>query len=301
MNNAMDRADDPKVHLATVLHVEPEPERTDVFTGQCPAQAFDRVYGGQLAAQGLLAAAATVADGLHPISTRIDFLKIGRISQPVRYEVERAHDGRALASRVVHAYQGDRLLSVSTVAFQHADTEHSDLDHDPPRAPVPEPEELPDRDEAMRAHFGANLTHTMAMSSWPVDVRYIDRVPWAPEPAEPTNRLWMRSAVPLPDDRLTHCAALLYAADLHLFEPILFPNALRWEDLVNARGAFGASLDYTVYFHRDFRFDGWLLHEQAAQAIANSRGLTTGLFWSRDGQLAASVVELVGIFRVPAG
>jgi acyl-CoA thioesterase-2 len=65
---------------------------------------------------------------------------------------------------------------------------------------------------------------------------------------------------------------------------------------VNGRGVFGASLDYTLYFHRDFRFDEWLLHEQDAQAIANSRGLTTGRFWTRDGALAASAVELVGIF-----
>jgi acyl-CoA thioesterase-2 len=186
------------------------------------------------------------------------------------------------------------------VSFQHVDSEHPDLDHTPPLAPAPEPEGLPDRDEAMREQFGADVTNTMAMSSWPVDVRYIDRVPWAPGTAEPSNRLWMRSAVPLPDDRLTHCAALLYAADLHLFEPILFPGVLRWEDLVNARGAFGASLDYTLYFHRDFRFDEWMLHRQDAQAIANSRGLTTGQFWTRDGALAASVVELVGIFRSPA-
>jgi acyl-CoA thioesterase-2 len=289
--------DDPKVHLSTVLNVEPERDQGEVFVGRCPEQAFDRVYGGQLAAQGFLSAAATVDAQLRPISTRIDFLKIGQIGRPVRYVVERAHDGRSLATRLVHAYQGNRLLSVSTVSFQHVGTEHGDLDHHPPLAPAPAPEGLPDRDEAMRAHFGADITNTMAMSSWPVDVRYIDRVPWAPGPADPANRLWMRSAVPLPDDRLTHCAALLYATDLHLFEPILFPSALRWEDLVNARGAFGASLDYTMYFHRDFRFDEWLLHEQDAQAIANSRGLTTGLFSTRDGTLAASVVELVGIFR----
>jgi acyl-CoA thioesterase-2 len=291
--------DDPKVHLATVLTVESQPDQDDVFVGHCPAQAFDRVYGGQLAAQGLLSAAATVDTELRPIWTRIDFLKIGRVSAPVRYVVERARDGRSLATRIVRAYQGERLLSVSTVGFQHLDSEHADLDHDPPLTPAPAPEGLPDRDEAMRAHFGGNLTNTMAMSSWPVDVRYIDRVPWSPGTAAPANRLWMRSAVPLPDDRLTHCAALVYAADLHLFEPILFPSALRWEDLVNARGVFGASLDYTLYFHRDFRFDDWLLHQQDAQAIANSRGLTTGLFWTRDGALAASVVELVGIFRAP--
>lgn len=294
----MNPVDDPKVHLATVLHVDAAPDHPDSFVGQCPAQAFDRVYGGQLAAQGMLSAAATVAAEMRPISTRIDFLKIGLASRPVRYVVERAHDGRSLATRLVRAYQSDRLLSLSTVSFQHVDTEHSDLDVDPLLGPAPPPEGLPDRDEAMLAHFGTHLTNTMAMSSWPVDVRYIDRAPWTLERSDPTNRLWIRSAVPLADDRLMHCAALLYAADLHLFEPILFPSTLRWEDLVNARGVFGASLDYTLYFHRDFRFEEWMLHEQGA-VVANSRGLTTGRFWTRDGVLAASVVELVGVFRTP--
>jgi acyl-CoA thioesterase-2 len=293
----MSAADDPKLHLAIVLCVEPDREATDTFVGQCPAQAFDRVYGGQLAAQALLSAAATVDRALRPISAQINFLKIGAISRPVHYVVERAHDGRSLATRVVHAYQGERLLGVSIVSFQHVDTEHTDLDHDPPLASPPAPESLTARDEAMREHFGTDITNTMAMSSWPVEVRYVDRAPWTPGASEPTNRLWMRSAVPLDDDQLMHCATLLYAADLQLFEPILFPSTLSWYDLVNARGVFGASLDYTLYFHRDFRFDEWMLHEQDAQAIANSRGLTTGRFWTRDGVLAASVVELVGIFR----
>lgn len=289
--------DEPKLHLATVLRVEPDSHDADVFVGQCPAQSFDRVYGGQLAAQALLSAAATVDEALRPISAHINFLKIGAISRPVRYAVERAHDGRSLATRVVHAYQGERLLGVSILSFQHVDTEHADLDHDPPLAAAAAPESLPTRDESMVARFGTDITKTMGMSSWPVEVRYVDRAPWSAGASEPCNRLWVRSSVPLEDDQLTHCAALLYAADLHLPEPILFPSTLSWYDLVNARGVFGASLDYTLYFHRDFRFDAWMLHEQDAQAIANSRGLTTGRFWTRDGVLAASAVELVGIFR----
>jgi acyl-CoA thioesterase II len=293
-------ADDPASHLAAVLRVEGDPHRADTFIGQCPAQSFDRVYGGQLAAQSLLASAATVERQLRPISAHISFLKIGAISRPVRYTVERAHEGRSLATRVVHAYQGERLLSVSIVSFQHVDTEHGELDHDPPLTPAADPDSLPTRDASMTDHYGTDITSTMAMSSWPVEVRYVDRAPWSPGPSEPRNRLWLRSTVALDDDPLSHCAALLYAADLHLPEPILFPNRLSWYDLVNARGVFGASLDYTLYFHRDFRFDEWLLHEQEAQAIANSRGLTTGRFWTRDGVLAASAVELVGIFMAEA-
>jgi len=297
----MSPADEPAAHLAAVLHVAADGDLADTFVGQCPAQSFDRVYGGQLAAQALLASAETVDRGLRPISAQINFLKIGAISRPVRYTVERAHDGRSLATRVVHAHQGERLLSVSVVSFQHTDSEHGELDHDPPLTSAPDPDSLPSRTASMTDHFGADITSTMTMSSWPVEVRYVDRAPWSPGPSEPRNRLWLRSLVHLDDEPLTHCAALLYAADLHLFEPILFPNRLSWYDLVNARGAFGASLDYTLYFHRDFRFDEWLLHEQDAQAIANSRGLTTGRFWTGDGVLAASTVELVGIFKTESG
>lgn len=292
----MTAADDPAAHVAAVLRIEPDPDCVDTFVGRGPVQSFDRVYGGQLAAQALLAAAATVDTQLRPISAHINFVKIGAINRPVRYAVERAHDGRALATRVVQARQGERLLGVSIVSFQHVGTEHAELDHALPSPVVAAPEELPTRDASMRDHFGADISSTMAMSSWPIDVRYVDRTPWSPGPTAPHNRLWLRSAVRLDDDQLTHCAALLYAADLYLPEPILFPNRLSWYDLVNGRGVFGASLDYTLYFHRDFRFDEWLLHEQDAQAIANSRGLTTGRFWTRDGVLAASAVELVGIF-----
>lgn len=294
---------DPKLHLAAVLRVEPDSRSADSFIGRCPAQSFDRVYGGQLAAQSLLAAAATVDAQLRPVSAHITFMKIGVVNTAVRYQVDRAHEGRSLATRVVQAFQGDRLLSVAILSFQNLDTEHGDLDHDPPLAPVIAPESLQSREESMIEHYGregVTLTQTMTMSSWPIEVRYVDRTPWTPGTGDPANRLWMRCAVALNDDRLTHCAALLYAADLHLPEPILFPSGLSFYDLVNAQGVFGASLDYTLYFHRDFRFDEWMLHEQDAQAIANSRGLTTGRFWTRDGVLGASAVELVGIFRAQA-
>jgi len=105
----------------------------------------------------------------------------------------------------------------------------------------------------------------------------------------------MRSLIDLPDDYLTHCAVLLYAADLHLPEPILFPHELTWYELGTGIRVLGASLDYSMWFHRLFRFDDFLLHEQEAQAIANSRGLTTGRFSTRNGELVASASELVGI------
>jgi acyl-CoA thioesterase II len=149
----------------------------------------------------------------------------------------------------------------------------------------------------MAERYGDSVTGQMAMSSWPIDVRYVDRTPWAEGTSPPRNRLWMRSLVGLPDDYLTHCAVLLYAADLLLPEPILYPLELTWYELVTAVGVFGASLDYTLWFHRPFRFDDFLLHEQEATAIANSRGLTTGRFRSRDGRLVASASELVGILR----
>jgi acyl-CoA thioesterase-2 len=197
---------------------------------------------------------------------------------------------------VVHAYQGDRLLSVSIVSFQRPSTEHARLDHEPTLPPAPEPATLMTRDDSMREHFGDRITNTMAMSSWPVEVRYVDRTPWDEGPSEPRNRLWMRTMSPLPDDTMTQCAALLYAADLHLPEPILYPSDLSWYELVNAIGVFGGTLDYAMWFHREFRFDEWLLHDQEALAIANSRGLTTGRFWSPDGSLVASASEMIGVF-----
>lgn len=285
--------EDPAAHLAAVLSVEEA--GPDEYLGRCPTQAFDRIYGGQLAAQALLAAAGTVRAGMRPISVHTNFLRVGAVREPVTYGVERAAGGRSMASRVVHARQAGRLLSVSVASFQDAATEHPMLDHDTPVGPLPALEPLPTREQSLAEHFGDAVTNTMTMGSWPIEVRYVDRVPWTEGVAAPRNRLWMRSVVPLPDDHLTHCAALLYAADLHLPEPILFPHELTWNDLVNGIGVFGASLDYTLWFHRPFRFDEPLLHEQEAEAAANSRGLTTGRFFTRTGELVASAAELVGI------
>jgi len=285
--------DDPALHLAAVLSIDQA--APDEYTGHCPAQAFDRIYGGQLAAQALLSAARTVRPAMNPISAHTNFLRIGMVREPVTYSVERAADGRSLTNRVIHAYQRERLLSVSVVSFQDAATEHQLVDYDFPAGSLPAPESLPTRDESLAAHFGDSVTKTMAMSSWPIEVRYVDRTPWAEGASAPRNRLWMRSVIGLPDDYLTHCAVLLYAADLHLPEPILFPNELTWYQLVNGIKCFGASLDYSVWFHRPFRFDDFLLHEQEAPAIANSRGLTTGRFSTREGDMVASATELVGI------
>lgn len=287
--------EDAAAHLAAVLTVEQvDPAR---YLGRCPVQAFDRIYGGQLAAQALLSAARTVPDGLLPISAHINFLRIGVAREPVEYSIENVADGRSLATRLVHATQHGRLLSVSVVSFQSVSTQHSMLDHHTEPDEVPVPESLPVRDEAMAEFFDGKMTNTMVMPSWPVEIRYVDRAPWEEVVGSPSNRLWMRSLVELPDDRLIQCAALLYAGDLHLPEPILFPQRLRWYDLVNANGVFGASLDYTVWFHRPFRFDSWLLHEQDSSAIANSRGLTFAHWRGPDGEIVASASEMVGIFQ----
>jgi acyl-CoA thioesterase II len=285
--------EDPAQHLAAVLSIDEA--GADQYVGYCPAQAFDRIYGGQLAAQALLSAARTVRSGMQPISVHTSFLRIGMVREPVTYSIERAADGRSLTNRVVHAYQRGRLLSVSVVSFQDTATEHQMVDHHVLTGSLPAPESLPTRDESLVEHFGDSVTNTMAMSSWPIEVRYVDRTPWTEGTSVPRNRLWMRSVVDLPDDYLTHCAVLLYAADLHLPEPILFPHELTWYELVNGIKVFGASLDYSVWFHRPFRFDDFLLHEQEAQAIANSRGLTMGRFSTRNGELVASATELVGI------
>lgn len=285
---------DPAQHLAAVLTVDEA--GPDEFVGHGPDQAFDRVYGGQLAAQALLAASHTVGAGMRPVSAHTNFLRIGTTHQPVRYTIERAADGRSLSTRVVHAFQQDRLLSVSIVALQRTSTEHARIDFEPASPGAPEPSTLSTREDSMVEHFGERITSTMAMSSWPVEIRYVDRTPWTDGPSEPRNRMWLRTRCPLPDDDLTHCAALLYAADLHLPEPILYPSDLSWYELVNAVGVFGASLDYAMWFHRPFRFDDWLLHDQESPAVANSRGLTSGRFWTPDGALVASASQLVGVF-----
>jgi acyl-CoA thioesterase II len=270
----------------------------DVYSAGPAPSAFPRLYGGQVAAQSLLAAAATVEDGTRPHSLHTMFLRGGDPAGPVHYRVERVRDSRTLATRLVHAEQDARLLAVATASFHRAPpTVRHPVEHEiGVDAPVAPPESLPTRPERLAATFGADVPRGAA-EDWPVDVRYVGRTPWD-QPAGldgtvPRGRLWLRAAGPLGDGAALHAAALTFATDWHMFEPVLYPHRIGWAEMISGRSLYGTSLDHTLWFHRAVRLDEWVLLDQVAPVAGESRGFCRAEVRGSDGRLAATVAQEV--------
>jgi acyl-CoA thioesterase II len=281
----------------------------DEFVGGRPAESFDRIYGGEVAAQGMRAAAATVAAGRAVHSLHVSFLGVGDPQRTVHYTVERLRDSTHFSTRFVRARQGERLIAAMTASFQ---APWQGLDHSvrplTHGEAIPEPESLPRREAAVRATFGQNIPDAAAIG-WPIDIRYIDRRPWdtTPPASSPGNRMWVRGDGRLGDDHydhLDHACLLTYASDLTMFESVLYPYSDRpdlvsWEKLSRFQ-IRGASLDHSIWFHRPFRADDWLLHEHDSPAGMGARSFTEGRYFDRAGQLVASVAQETAMFVDPA-
>jgi len=305
---------------------------SDRFEGAPAPSAFPRLYGGQVAAQCLLAAAMTVPAEREPRSVQVTYLRGGDAARPVRYEVEQVRESRTLSTRLVRAAQGDRLLATATASFHRAPPphapyalEHDALEHDAAGGdqaaaehdasggehaaggdnaagdnaarlrPPPPPGALPSRAALLGATFGERIP-AAAAAVWPVDVRYVDRAPWdASGPASPRNRQWLRTAAELSDVPAAHAVALTFATDYPMFEPVLFPHALRWDEVISGTAVYGASLDHALWFHRPVRFDEWLLLDQVSPVAAAGRGMSRAEVRSPTAGLIATVVQEIAL------
>jgi acyl-CoA thioesterase-2 len=282
------------------------PLGADCFVGPHPSHSLGRVYGGQLAAQGLRAAATTVEPARRAHSLHVSYLGIGDPGVELRYEVRVLRESRQFSTRLVIASQQDTPVASILASFQ---AERVGLEHSVGQGgPCPPPESLPKREELLRARFGDHVPPTAAVP-WPIDTRYVDHEPWAtPDPdtqAALTNRVWMRAEGVLADDPLLHACVFAYASDLPMFEPVVYPHdrppyELKWEQL--ARGEIrGATLDHTIWLHRAFRVDEWLLQDQVSPIAHGGRGFSTSRFFTADGVLVASAAQEVAILVAAPG
>jgi acyl-CoA thioesterase II len=280
-----------------------EPSGPDRFVGSHPSESLGRVYGGQLAAQGLRAAAATVDGGRQVHSLHVSYLGLGDPAQPLIYDVQRLRDSRLYGTRLVHATQGDRAITTMIASFQapRPGVEHG-VDAAP--GPRPDPASLPTRAELAVAEFGTGAPVTVTVP-WPIDIRYIDHPPWGGSSGDRAdNRMWMRADGELGDDPLEHASVLTYASDLTMYEAVAYPHGRPgepslWERL--SRGdRRGATLDHSIWIHRPFRADEWLLHEQDSPVAHDSRGLCRGRFFDTAGHLVASVAQEVAFLAEPS-
>jgi len=268
-----------------------EPIEVNIFRGVSPNEERQRVFGGQVAAQSLMAAGRTVDIG-RPHSLHAYFLRPGDPNVPILYEVDRIRDGRSFTTRRVVAIQHGRAIFNLSASFH---VEEVGLEHELPMPDVPAPEELDSlitRLEPYRETLGDWFA-----KPHPIDQRHIGELPFTHKSGkEPRQRLWIRADGTLPDaDPLLHACIAAYASDMSLFDTMLAPHDVNWDDA----HFMGASLDHCMWFHRPFRADEWLLYDMDSPTAYGARGLARGFLFSRQGDLVVSVVQ-EGLMRVVA-
>ncbi|WP_174361614.1 acyl-CoA thioesterase [Nocardia paucivorans] len=256
----------------------------DVFLGRHPEKVWSRTFGGQLVAQAIMAAGRTVGDRpIHAVNAH--FVRGGDVKQPIEYRVDRHRDGRAFANRTVTASQDGQELFVMLAAFQDWG---KGLEHAHERPEVPDPETLPRVEESFQG-FEDKL-EMFVKAPRPIDMRYTNDPAWILKGTGERlnhNRVWMRADGALPDDPLIHVAALGYSSDTTVLDSIITTHGLSWGlDRIVA-----ATVNHSIWFHRPFRFDEWALYCTESPVAAGSRGLATGRFYSRDGDLLATTVQ----------
>ncbi|MFF3498300.1 acyl-CoA thioesterase [Streptomyces sp. NPDC003247] len=271
----------------------------NIFRGRSRSAVVPRVFGGQVAAQALVAAGRTVPPDRHAHSLHAYFLRAGDPGAPIVYNVERIRDGRSFTTRRAVAVQHGRPIFTLSASFQ---TYEDGLDHQAAIPPAPDPATLPTSEDRLRgyAHLDPAVVEKFLEARQAIDLRYVDEPPFGRfgEPREPRSQVWFRTNGKLGgavDAPLLHVVLATYVSDMTLLDSIL---------LAHGRGGWavgdvvGASLDHAMWFHRPFRVDDWLLYDQESPSAYGGRGLGQGRIYTRDGRLAVSVIQ-EGVVRVP--
>ena len=265
----------------------------DIFRGKQPTESLQRVFGGQVAGQALVAAGRTVPTDRPVHSLHAYFLRPGDPSLPIVYEVDRIRDGRSFTTRRVVGVQHGKAIFNLQASFQ---LQESGIEHTTTMPEVPAPETLQRLEDRMRPYadeLGGWYTRPR-----PIDVRYVGDPPRVAKDSgerRPTSQVWMRADGTLPDDPLLHVCAVTFASDMTLLDSTLLNHGLAW----GTGDVMGASLDHAMWFHRPFRADQWWLYDQESPWTGAGRGLARGSIYTRDGQLAVSVVQ-EGLLRTPS-
>ncbi len=254
----------------------------DLFRGTQMPTSRPMVFGGQIAAQSLVAASRTVEDRFVAHSLHSYFLQPGDPSIPTVYDVENLRDGRSFVTRRVIAQQHGRPIYAQTVNFH---VEEPGLEHEESMPVVPGPD-----DESVRP-VSRQTQEELHADQWNVaDIRFVGSSAGGldDDPAHPARqRVWLRVSSPLPDDQFFHRAAFTYLSDMTLVGAAMAPHGISF-----GRGdAFVASLDHAVWFHRPFRADEWWLYDQVSPSASSGRSLILARVFTQDGHLVASVAQ----------
>jgi acyl-CoA thioesterase II len=280
--------------LVGILNLEPL--ELNLFRGRSPQSRWQRVFGGQVIGQALVAACRTVEDVVSrpPHSLHAYFLLGGDPKVPIIYEVDRIRDGKSFTTRNVKAIQHGHAIFSMSVSF-HVD-EAGGLSHQFRMPDVPRPEALPDEAE-LRERIWPKMPEPVRRyyeRERPIELRPVEYGRYLGEKNESgCFHVWIRTTARLPDEPAIHQCALAYASDMMLLDAALIPHGLS----VFSETIMAASLDHALWFHRPFRADEWLLYAQDSPNLANSCGFSRGLIFKSDGTLIASVAQ-EGLLRL---
>ncbi|CAL8975334.1 acyl-CoA thioesterase II [Rhodoplanes serenus] len=279
-------------HLLSVIDLEPL--EVNLFRGRSPQSGWQRVFGGQVIGQALVAACRTVDELAErpPHSLHAYFLLPGDPKVPIIYQVERLRDGKSYTTRRVTAIQHGRPIYSTMVSFHGAE---NGIEHQFPMPDVAPPESLPSEAELkerilprmpdpVRGYFERER---------PIELRPVEFERYLGK-AHPEGRfhVWIRTTGRLPDEPAIHRCVLAYASDMLLLDAAMIPHGRTLFE----KDIMAASLDHAMWFHRPFRADDWLLYCQDSPSGGGGRGFGRGLIFTRDGTLISSVAQ-EGVIR----
>ena len=268
-----------------------EPLEVNIYRGVNRDLGTGRVYGGQVFAQALVAAKRTVDDDAREAhSAHGYFILPGDLKAPIVYFVDRLRDGRSFTTRRVTAIQHGQAIFNLSASFH---VKEEGPAHQSPMPEVPDPEAITPELDLIRERAGAipEPLRSVLTQDRPIDVRPIE--PRGDEARLPLRRAWFRAVGRLPDDISTHQAILAYASDYGLLVTALSPHGIKYR----APGLQLASLDHSLWMHRPFRADEWLLYTTDSPVTNGARGFVRGTIHSQSGELVASVAQ-EGLIRM---
>ncbi|MDL2399624.1 acyl-CoA thioesterase II [Rhizobium mayense] len=279
----------------TLATLDLETIEMNLFRGNSPQVGWQRVFGGQVIGQALMAAQRTVADDRFVHSLHAYFMLPGDPAVPILYQVDRLRDGSSFNTRRVLAIQHGKAIFAMTASFQ---IDEPGFEHQGEMPKVPAPEELMDEQQIKERYLARAPENVRrywerkrAIEIRPVSLdRYFSR-------SQPSERqdIWVRLTGPAPDDRLYQNAVLAYLSDMTLIDAALHAHGT---SVFDSRLQV-ASLDHAMWFHRPFKLDDWLLYTQDSPSASGARGLARGSLFTRSGVLIASVAQ-EGLIRKKA-
>jgi acyl-CoA thioesterase II len=269
--------------LMAVLDLQPMGD--DVFIGSHPSKNPPRTFGGLLMAQSFVVGSRTLIRDLPPNALSAHFINGGDTAKDIEFRVVRLRDERRFANRRVEATQDGTLLATVMISYLSGGR---GLEHNVEPPDVADPDTLPPIKELLRGYEDTVPLFVNALQ--PIEWRYTNDPSWVMRNKGERldyNRVWVKADGAMPDDPVLHTATMLYCSDTTVLDSIITTHGLSW----GFDRIFAATVNHSMWFHRQVNFDDWVLYSTSSPVAVDSRGLGTGYFFDRSGQPVATVVQ----------